>query len=128
VKVRIKGNSLRLRIPRSDLVRLVREGRIEESISFGPQEDARQIWALEHSAETHAAEIRFVPPEIAVAFPSAQVEQWAAGEEAGIYATIDLGSRGSLEILVEKDFACIHGTAEENRDAFPNPHLAVSDS
>jgi Family of unknown function (DUF7009) len=125
VKVRIKGNSLRLRIPRSELEKLVRHGRIEETISFGPDEGARQIWALEHSASLNAATVRFAPPEIAVAFPSSEVERWAPGEEVGIYASIDLGSNGTLDLIVEKDFACLHGSADENRDAFPNPYAAA---
>jgi hypothetical protein len=27
----------------------------------------------------------------------------------------------SLQILIEKDFACIDGTDQENADTFPNP-------
>lgn len=128
MKVRIKGNSLRLRIPRSELDKFVRLGRIEETVCFGTAEYERQTWALEHSSDTRAATVRFAPPEIAAVFPSAQVKQWAASEEVGIYATVDLGKRGSLEVIVEKDFACIHGSAEENQDAFPNPHLPVGSS
>jgi hypothetical protein len=31
------------------------------------------------------------------------------------------GKSGPLHILVEKDFQCLHGDAETNADAFPNP-------
>lgn len=122
MKVRMKGNSLRLRIPRSELDKLVRDGRIEETIWLAPEENGRQTWAMEHSTSVKSASLRFAPPEIAAVFPTSEVERWAGGEEVGIYASIDLGPRGVLELIVEKDFACMHGSAEENRDAFPNPH------
>lgn len=128
MKVRIKGNSLRLRIPRSEVDQLVSRGRVEETIWLGPEESARQTWVLEHSASIRSAAIRLAPPEIALGFPSSEVERWAAGDEVGIYTSIDLGARGSLEVTVEKDFACIHGSDEENRDAFPNPNLAVREN
>ena len=125
MKVRMKGNSLRLRIPRSELKKLVQDGRIEESIWLGPEENARQTWAIEHSSSVNAASIRFAPPEIAVCFPSDQIVSWAGGDEVGIYASLDLGPHGSLELTVEKDFACLHGSVEENQDTFPNP-LAIA--
>jgi hypothetical protein len=125
MKVRMKGNSLRLRIPRSELDRLARDGRIEETIWFASVENGCQTWALEHSADVRSATVRFAPPEIAIVFPSGEVERWARGDEVGIYATLDLGARGSLDLIVEKDFTCLHGSAEENRDAFPNPHAVA---
>lgn len=125
MKVRMKGNTLRLRVPRSEVEQLVHHGRVAETIWLGAEESARQTWALEHSTEVTGATVSFAPPEIAVRFPSDQIERWAAGEEVGIYASINLGARGSLELIVEKDFACLHGSTDENRDAFPNPHAMV---
>jgi hypothetical protein len=123
MKLRIKGNSLRLRITRSELTQLMNEGRIEESISFAPDGGSQLTYSLEHTAATLAPAVRFVPPSLQVIIPTAQFQNWSLGEEVGIYSTIDLGPRGSLDLLIEKDFACMHGTAAENQDAFPNPRL-----
>jgi hypothetical protein len=44
----------------------------------------------------------------------------------GIYHVLDLGIRGPMELIVEKDFACLDGTEAENRDAFPNPVVGTT--
>lgn len=125
MKLRIKGNSLRLRISRPELDQLMRQGRIQEAICFAPDDRSRLVYSLEHTATTSAPTVRFDPPSLEVRIPSAQAQTWALGDDVGIYSTIDLGPHGSLELLIEKDFACMHGTSEENRDAFPNPRLSA---
>lgn len=125
MKLRIKGNSLRLRITRPELNRLMNEGRIEETISFAPDDRSRLIYSLEHTATTSAPTVRYVPPSLEVRIPTTQAQKWSLGEDVGISAKIDLGPKGSLDLLLEKDFACLHGGEEENRDAFPNPNAEV---
>ena len=125
MKLRIKGNSLRLRITRPELDRLMNEGRVEETISFAADDSSRLTYSLEHTAAALAPAVRFVPPSLEVRIPTAQARKWSAGEEVGIYAGVGLGPHGTLELLIEKDFACMHGTAEENREAFPNPRLST---
>ena len=56
--------------------------------------------------------------------PAEVARTWADSEQVSIDCDVDLGARGKLSILVEKDFACIDRSAEENADTFPNP-LAV---
>jgi hypothetical protein len=46
---------------------------------------------------------------------------WAAGDDVGIEAMQPAGNDGALQILVEKDFACLNGPPEQNVDTFPNP-------
>jgi hypothetical protein len=128
MKLRIKGNSLRLRITRPELDQLMNEGRIEETIAFAPDVRSHLTYSLEHVATSSAPTVRFTPPSLEVLIPTAQAQQWSLGDDVGIYATIDLGSCGSLDLLIEKDFACLHGSAEENSDAFPNPYLEVRSS
>lgn len=125
MKLRIKGNSLRLRITRSELDQLMHSARIEESIFFAPGDTSRLTYSLEHTAATPFPTVRFHPPSLAIVLPTSQAQQWAAGEDIGIYATIALDPGSSLDLIVEKDFACLHGSTEENRDAFPNPEAAT---
>lgn len=125
MKVRIKDNSLRLRIARSEVDTLLSRGRIEETLWLAPGETARQTWALTHSEAVHNTTVSYNPPEIVLAFPSAEIQRWAASDEVGIYATIDLDPRGSLDLLIEKDFACLHGDEAQNQDAFPNPRAGA---
>lgn len=128
MKLRIRGNSLRLRISRSEVDRLVNDGRIEETTWFGRDDGSRMSYVLEHEAGAKAVDLRFDPPVLAVIVPTSQVREWAAGGEVGIYTSLDLGARGVLDLVIEKDFACLHGTDEENEDAFPNPNMAVRSS
>jgi hypothetical protein len=41
MKLRIKGNSMRLRVSRSEVTRLLAGDRLEETIRFGPETRAR---------------------------------------------------------------------------------------
>lgn len=124
MKLRIRANSLRLRITRPELDRLMRKGRIEETIFFAPDDGSRLVYSLEHTAAASVPTVRFVPPSLEVRIPTSQAQQWSLGEDVGIHATIDLDHKGSLDLLVEKDFACLHGSDEDNRDAFPNPNAS----
>lgn len=126
MKLRMKGNSLRLRVTRSDLEKLRNNARVEETTWLGPDQQSRLTYALEHNAQVRSTALRFTPPVISAVIPTAEFERWVGSDDqVGIYATIDLGPRGSLELIIEKDFACLHGTDAENQDAFPNPHAAV---
>jgi hypothetical protein len=47
--------------------------------------------------------------------------KWASTDQVGIEGRQPVDNETSLQILIEKDFACIDGTDEENADTFPNP-------
>jgi hypothetical protein len=121
MKLRIKGNSLRLRVTRSELDRLIRTGRIEETTWFGLSAGCRLTYALEVDKKIEGVTLRCATPEIAVLIPCGEAAAWKNSDQVGIYATADLGLRGFLELVVEKDFACLDRSDEENLDTFPNP-------
>jgi Family of unknown function (DUF7009) len=124
MKLRIKGNSLRLRITPSELNCLLEIGRIEETISFAPDENARLTYALEHHADVPAMRVCYSPQEIAVVVSSQEIRRWAAAQDVGLYGEVP-NSCGGLELAVEKDFACLDKNDAENADTFPNPHLGT---
>jgi hypothetical protein len=119
MKLRIKGNSLRLRVSPSEMTLLLQTGRIEDAIHFGPGEGARLVYALEHRPELPGMAVQYEPNEITVAVSSQDAKRWAAGQDVGLYGEIST-SRGAVELAVEKDFACLDNDAE-NADTFPNP-------
>jgi hypothetical protein len=112
---------LRLRVTRSELTRLIDTGHIEETIYFGSSEGSRLTYALEHEPNLTGATIRYQPSEVAVVLPEAEAIAWAESDLVGIYATVDLGPRGTLDLIVEKDFACLDLSDADNLDTFPNP-------
>ena len=122
MKLRIKGNSMRLRISPSEMKRLLSEGRIEETIHFGPEPDARLTYALEQSASKEGITVSSRPHEVVVVLSTENARSWAEGDEVGIYGSFNVG-HGQLELVIEKDFACLD-RREGNEDTFANPKSA----
>jgi hypothetical protein len=123
MKLRIKDNTLRLRVSRSDLERLLASGRIDATIHFAPAQEAKWTYALEHRFEAVAASLEYKTTEIIIVLPSAQTQAWAESEQVGIYETYALGQNEFLNLLVEKDFACLDLSDADNDDTFPNPAM-----
>ncbi len=125
MKLRIKGNSLRLRLTPSELAGLLQSGRVEETIYFAPVQSASLTYAVEHNPQASGLSIRYLPENVTIVVPSAEVERWAGSSEVGIYDT--LGSDlHPLEVSIEKDFACLDKDDAENADTFPNPHQGAA--
>lgn len=124
MKLRIKGNSLRLRITPSEMSRLLDSGRIQDAIHFAP--GVQLTYALEHGPEHAQISVRFDSMQLTVQVPSHKVQSWASGSEVGMYAEVPAGPDRALEIAIEKDFACLDKSEEQNWDTFPNPNQGAS--
>ena len=125
MKLRIKGNSLRLRVTPSEMSRLLETGRIDETVYFAADENARLTYALEHAPVASAIAVRYSRQEVAVVLSSAEARRWAANTDVGIYAETVV-KNGPLEVAVEKDFACLDKSDAENMDTFPHPHQGTA--
>jgi hypothetical protein len=125
MKMRIKANSLRLRISRSEVERFLRGDVIEESIRFSPQPGNELRYVLERAADGASTGVAFENSRIAVSVSHADLQQFAQDEQVGIYATLDIGIASPFELVIEKDFACLDRSAEDNEDTFPNPHRSA---
>jgi len=125
MKLRIKDNSLRFRISQSELASLVDSGRTEKTIYFASDGDSRLTYALECRPSSNHATLLYQPGRITVVLSRDEVKAWGESEQVGIYATVDVCPHGTLDILVEKDFACLDLSDAENRDTFPNPGICA---
>jgi len=121
MKLRIKGNSLRLRVSRSELARFQAGGRIEETIHFTAAPEATLTYALESALKPSPVTVRYGSREVTVILSKDRASIWGEQCEVGVYTTLDMGPAGSLEVVVEKDFACLDRSDENNSDAFANP-------
>ncbi|WP_035354333.1 DUF7009 family protein [Edaphobacter aggregans] len=126
MKLRIKGDSLRLRVSRSELARLLGGERVEDTVHFAPIPDARLTYALESASQADPVRIQYEPQNVTVFLSEEQAEFWAKDSEVGIYTSINIGPARSLEIIVEKDFACLDRSEEENADTFVNPLVGAT--
>jgi hypothetical protein len=120
MKLRIRGNSLRFRLSQTEVAQLLNEGRIEDTLIFGPEPYSRLSYALEHSTACASVLVRPGPQSIAVVAPSTEVTHWAQNDAVGIYAEFETGDV-RLDVMIEKDFACLDASEADNRDTFPNP-------
>lgn len=122
MKLRVKGSSLRFRLSKSDVARLAQSGEIAETVYFGSAPDAKFSYALKVSPSNSPLSVDYAEQTVTVSISNEAVSRWAAIEtEVGIYGSVDIG-REPLELLVEKDFACLDASEEENQDTFLNPN------
>lgn len=122
MKLRVRGNSLRLRLGRTEVNGLGRGERVEDAIAFGPRAADRLAYAIVCSNEAHMMDAHFANNELLVTVPSSVAREWALGESVGLEAAQPVGDGTTLAILVEKDFACLSPrTGEDDTDAYPNP-------
>ena len=113
---------MRLRVSRSELAHFQAGSRIEETICFAEAPEAKLTYALESAVQSSPVRVRYGFHDVTVILSEDQVRIWEAESEVGVYSNLDIGSAGSLDVIVEKDFACLDRGDEENRDTFANPH------
>lgn len=124
MKLRIKGNTLRLRVSRSEVARLQQGDRVDDAIQFTAAPESRLSYRLQAARQSKPVVIEWKPQSVTVLLSEERMKLWALETEVGVYETIDLGSAGSLAVAIEKDFACLDGSDEENVDSFVNPRTA----
>jgi hypothetical protein len=124
MKLRIKGNSIRLRLGQSEVRRLAIEGEVEESTAFGPSGKERLVYALCASPHESGVSASLAAGRIAIRVPADVIHQWVASNQVSIHGLQGTGGAGELRILIEKDFECIDAPPDESQeDAFPHPQL-----
>lgn len=122
MKIRIRGQSLRFRVGRSEVERLARGEMVHESIDLAP--DVRYTYVLQPT-DAVTLHVTADGSRVVVNIPEQQIAGWAGTDEVGIHTEIVIDSDRSLAILIEKDFACIDKeNGESQEDAFPNPSAA----
>jgi hypothetical protein len=125
MKLRIRGNSLRLRLTRAEVDGLAKDGRVEDAIAFGPGPAERLVYAVVLGA-TDTVTAAWSAGVITVVLPEGVARDWAASERVGIEHDQVLGAAGALRIVVEKDFACLAPReGEGDEEAFPNPNAST---
>lgn len=124
MKLRIKGNSLRLRISQTEMASLLADGSIEDTICLGLSADACLTYALEHRVDGDEVGVEYRGQRVSIIISTAAATRWAHGDDVGIYGSSETAC-GPLEVIVEKDFACLDGNDPQDEDAFPNPAAGV---
>ena len=117
MKIRIKNNSIRLRLTRGE-VDTMRDSGVVTSITGFPG-GRKFSYALESSPASVNPAAFYSENEIRVRLPETIVLAWATTEQVSIEGEQVLDDGEKLSILVEKDFACLAPrTGEDESDMF----------
>ncbi len=124
MKLRIKGNSIRLRLTKSEIAQFSEAGLVKETTEVGITPDQHLTYALSISEKTETPHAEMENNRLLIILPKAQAEMWVQTGQVGIRAEQILSDEKTLQILVEKDFACLEErTGEDESDTFPHPNV-----
>ena len=118
MKLRVQGNSLRLRLTQKDVAHLSGHGRVESRIEFSPGQVL--VYLLEGLFHAKSVDATFDGQVIRVTLPVQVMTEWAKSDQVSIEAS----SAGGLQLLIEKDFQCLHGRDEQDLDAYAHPLMS----
>ena len=114
MKLRIKGNSIRLRLAKSEVDQLEKTGMVSETVNLGP---SPLVYQLSTQGDLEHPIASFSQSMLTVTLPSRWVRGWTEDERVGFEH-----QGPDLSILVEKDFKCLtNRPGEDESDHFPNP-------
>ena len=119
MKIRIRGNSIRLRLSKSEIDRFGAVGYLEEKTEF-----ATGVFYYALAADKGASELtaQLDASKITVFVPLSIQKEWTTSERVGFENKIKTASDKQLFILIEKDFVCLDHTTEDQSDNYPNPN------
>ena len=126
MKLRIRDNSIRLRLTQSEVDTVNTVGLVGASVQFSG--GARLVCCIESSPACVDPAARFQGDELLVRIPESTVMRWATTEQVSISADQALDDGGFLKILVEKDFACLAPReGEDESDMHPHPEQGLAE-
>jgi hypothetical protein len=119
MKIRIKGNSIRLRLTITEVETFGATGRYSESTQMLGGE---LHYSLLRSEEHDTLAAAWKGGLVEVYMPHAIADEWVNSEEVGFQHILPLPQGGELFLLIEKDFVCLDNTFEDQSDNYPNPN------
>ena len=119
MKLRIQGNTIRIRVSRSETDTFALTGKVSELLTFGS--GLALTYELEKSASAAQPEVSFADNHLKVTIPAELAQSWTETDRVGFEHTADNGEEGGLYLLVEKDFQCLHREHEDKADLYPHP-------
>ena len=121
MKLRIRGNSIRMRLKVSEVESIGAGERIEEKTQFP---GSALTYGLE-VADIAEMETRFTDGKILVRLPRKAAEEWAGNDTVSLVAEQNLSDTETISVLIEKDFKCLapghHRDCLDDEDTFPHP-------
>lgn len=120
MKLRIKGNSIRLRLSKTEVATLCADGVLREQTDFA---ETSFVYVLMKSGEQKNIEATFTGHQLTVFVPGSMLEGWPQNQVVSLDNRLPDGAVPSLYILIEKDFKCIDNTIEDQSDNYDHPTI-----
>lgn len=117
MKIRIKGNSIRYRLSKTDIDQLAEQGKVSEKVDFPGRPLIYELVTNDNGETMTAA---YENHTITVNMPKSMSNELQDPARIG-----QQGDNGNISILVEKDFVCLDNTTEDQSDFFPHPGMPV---
>ncbi len=126
MKLRIRGDSLRLRLKRGEVDQIAAGTSVVEETHFP---NAVLTFRLDVS-DNNDVSASFDNGNLVVSLPKSKVLDWASTDEVSMFAEQKFSGTGALSLLIEKDFSCLepghHRACEDDADTFPHPSAQSS--
>jgi len=120
MKLRIRENSLRLRVSKADLEIFEKDKKVKATINFpnNSKMDYYLIWGNDDDFKS-----TFDGSSIITEVPQQVGKRWLQPDEVTIDHYVSLENNIQLRLLIEKDFQCLTKRKDEDEsDLFPNPN------
>ncbi len=121
MKIRIKGNSLRYRLTKTEVETFCRTGYFEDTTDFG---NTTFTYALQAKKGIDTLEAQFQADTITLFLEKSKSKSWFESNQIGFSHTVKKIDGSKLSLLLEKDFVCMDETVEDQSDNYPNPMIA----
>lgn len=125
MKLRIRDNSIRLRLTRSEVAAVHAQQAIECKIDFG---GTTLRYGLEPSSTVTSIQASYSSNLILIRIPSKLAHNWSGSDEISLKAVQESIVDKPLRILIEKDFFCLkprQHEIEDESDMYPHPGAAT---
>lgn len=120
MKLRVRDNSIRLRLTQTEVDTMASNGLVKARVSVPGGSGLDYV--LESSARTEKATATYSGGALTVLVPEGEVKRWVSTEQVSIAADEQLDDGDVLKILIEKDYACLAPReGEDESDMFPHP-------
>ena len=116
MKLRIKGNTIRIRLSETEVSLLAEGNPVIEETHFPSSKLTYKI------QPSNSESVDFIDKAVHVNLTQEEIESWAMADEVTISKEIATPDDNILTILVEKDFKCLTVRPEDESDLYPNPN------
>ena len=118
MKVRIKGNTIRIRLTKTEVDYFKEFKRIVEKTEFGNSTLRYGVYATPEAKQFSAS---LENNNLIYSLPENVANSWASTSQVGLSAEMEVGNGKKLFLLLEKDFKCLDETNEDQNDNYENP-------